>query len=271
MTSHEFSNIEAESVEIGQGVIIDPTASIRGVNGKASRVTIGDNSYIGANVQIICDEFTLGDYGKIHHDTNIHGYRPCKIGHNAWIGQFCIIDSNGETTIGDNCGVGAHSQMWSHIKYGDRLEGNRFLQEKALNVGKDVWLVGHCIVSPIKAADKSMAMVGSVVTRDMAFNRVYAGVPAVDITNRVGPQFDEVSTADKMIRMQELLADFSAGGDAIRIVEHLSDARDDGRSYFAVATRQYLKTRSNVEVAFMRFLLPEKAKFTPVERTELFD
>jgi len=173
------TNIQAEEFYIGRNTIIAPTAIIRGIKGKAKKIVIGDNCYIGENVQIICDDFSLGDYCKIQHNTNVHGYLPCHIGHNAWIGQYSIIDSIGGTTIGNNCGIGAHSQIWSHIKFGDTLEGCRFLTEKPMQIGNDVWFVGHCIVSPIVAQDKSMAMVGSVVTKDMNYNEIYAGSPVI--------------------------------------------------------------------------------------------
>ncbi len=257
------TNIQAKNVQIGAGTVIDKSAVIRGISGEAENVKIGDHSYIGANVQIICDHFELGDYCKVHHGTNIHGYKPCRIGHNAWIGQFCIIDSIGGVSIGHNCGIGASSQLWSHIKFGDMLEGNRFLSDRELSIGNDVWFVGHCIVSPIAAADKSMAMVGSVVTKDMGLNRVYAGVPAKDITDKTGPQFGPVSVEHKLKLMKEHLEVFTGKTEKIKIVEDVASFRSDGASYFAVRTREYSKTNSEIEIAFMKFLLPEKAKFIP--------
>jgi acetyltransferase-like isoleucine patch superfamily enzyme len=261
MSNH---NILAEELIIGEGTFIEPTAIIRGVNGKAKRIVIGDHCYIGKNVQIICDDFSLGDYSKIHHDTNVHGYKPCRIGHNAWIGQFCIIDSIGGTTIGDNCGIGAHSQLWSHIKYGDTLEGCRFISEKALDVGKDVWFVGHCIVSPIRANDKSMAMVGSVITKDMEKNMIYAGSPAKEITSKIGGQFKDVTTQEKLDKMVNYLNLSGSDPEQIKIVATKADIIENGLSYFAVAERVYSKTLHPEEVKFMKYLLPEKGKFTPV-------
>lgn len=256
-------NIQADEVIIGKGAFIEPTVKIRGISGNARRIVIGDYAYIGDSVQIICDDFSLGDYSKIQHHTNVHGYQPCHIGHNAWIGQYTIIDSIGGTTIGNNCGVGAHSQLWSHIKFGDMLEGCNFLAEQPLRVGNDVWFVGHCIVSPITAADKSMALVGSVVTRDMNYNEIYAGSPAASISHKIGPQFKPVTVEEKMIRMKELLATSKVNADVVRIVKTESEFKNDGRSYFAVDTRTYKKTLHDEEVKFMKFLLPEKAKFVP--------
>lgn len=259
-----MENIKCDNLIIGKNSFVEPSAVIRGINGNAKNIIIGDNCYIGKDVQIIIDDLTIGDYSKIHHHTNIHGYKPCKIGHNAWIGQYTIIDSIGGTTIGDNCGIGSHSQLWSHIKYGDTLEGNRFLSENPLIIGKDVWFVGHCIVSPIVAKDRSMALVGSVVTKDMEENHVYAGSPAKDITDKIGNQFNTVSIDEKYNKMVSYLNETNLKN--IKIVKSNKEfVFDDPFSYFDVDTRTYTKKRTDDEIKFMSFLLPDKAKFTPYE------
>jgi len=260
MTTH---NIQAERVFIGKGSVIHPSAIIRGISGVSKEIKIGDNCYIGENVQIICDDFQLGDYCKIHHHTNIHGYLPCILGHNAWVGQFTIIDSIGGMQIGNNCGIGAHSQLWSHIKFGDVLEGCKFKTERKMIIGNDVWFVGHCIVSPIVASDKSMAMVGSVVTKNMEFNRIYAGSPAKDISDKVGNQFLEISADEKFKNMKAHLEKFGDNR-SIKIVMNNEEVKfDDDFTYFVINDRKYKKMQSEVEVAFMKYLLPDKAKFTP--------
>lgn len=260
-----MKQIQSDYLQLGENTLIDPSAVIRGINGPAKRIVIGDNCYIGANVQIICDDFELGDYSKLQNNMTVHGYKPCKIGHNAWIGQFTIIDSIGGTVIGDNCGIGAHSQLWSHIKYGDTLEGCRFLSESPLVIGNDVWFVGHCIVSPIVAKDKSMALVGSVVTRDMEENCIYAGSPAKNISDKIGHQFAAVTNEEKLEKMAGYLLDWGGDSDSIRLIVSWEnvDLENDSVSFFNVTDRKYTKRRSAIEVSLMKFLLPEKAKFTP--------
>ena len=221
-----MKNIHADHIQLGVNVVIEDDAIIRGVNGNAKRIKIGDNVYIGNSVQIICDEFELGDYSRIHHHTNIHGYLPCKIGHNAWVGQYTIIDSVGGAVIGNNCGIGAHSQLWSHIKYGDTLEGCRFNSAKKLQVGNDVWFVGHCIVSPIVAGDKSMALVGSVVTKKMEENRIYAGSPAAALPDK-HQQFEQVSVDQKFKTMNNYLKTSRIDPDKIAIVKSVSEVNLD--------------------------------------------
>lgn len=258
-----YKNIFADNIVVGFGTKIESTAIIRGINGNAKKIIIGDNCYIGHNVQIICDDFILGDYSKIQHNTNIHGYLPCNIGHNAWIGQYCIIDSIGGTTIGNNCGIGAHSQLWSHIKYGDTLEGCNFLNEKQMYIGNDVWFVGHCIVSPIIAADKSMAMVGSVIVKDMVYNEIYAGSPAKSISDKIGFQFKEVSVEEKFDKMNLYLNEWKGEKSKIKIIKDEAEIVDDKITYFNVSNRKYTKINSQEEISFMKFLLTEKAKFIP--------
>lgn len=257
-------NINAVEVLFGHGSVIHPSATIVGADGgQARRVVIGDHCYIGAGVQIRCPDFSLGDFSKIHHQTDVHGYLPCHIGHNAWIGQHCLIDSVGGTTIGDNCGIGAHSQLWSHIKFGDTLEGCRFHSSTPLQIGKDVWFAGHCVVSPIVAEDKSMAMTGSVITKKMAFNTIYAGCPAAEISSRIGGQFFDVPLGEKIKKMQSYLVESGVDSTGIRIIAHPSEIKDEDLTYFIVSTRTYTKRGSAAEVAFMKFLLPARAKFTP--------
>ncbi len=258
-------NLLAEELIIGEGTVIHPSAIIRGLKGKAKRVVIGDHVYIGEQVQIICDDFQIGDYSKIQHRTTIHGYLPCHIGHNAWIGQHCIIDSIGGMKIGNNCGIGAHSQLWSHIKFGDTLEGSNFHSAKEMNIGNDVWFVGHCIVSPINADDKSMALAGSVITHDMAYNRLYGGSPAKDLTEQLGAPFSEVSLEEKVERMVAYVEDVNVSEDIV-IVRYANEIDfTDGKSYFVVNDRRYTKRGTPAEVTFMKYLLPEKAKFVPYD------
>lgn len=242
-------------ISTGVGTYIDPSAKLD----KSKTITIGDHCFIGAGVQILCD-LQMGDYCRVHNNTTLHGYKPCTIGHNAWIGQFTIIDSIGGCTIGDNFGVGAHSQLWSHIKYGDTLEGCQFNSNKPLTIGKDVWLTGHCITGPVSMADKSMALAGSVITQDMEYNQVYAGTPAKAIGKK---QFIPLPNEQRMKIMQAYID--ASGQQNIKAVMFIEEViEEDDTSYFVITERKYTKKGTPNEVAFMKYLLPEKAKFTPL-------
>lgn len=255
-----MNNIQTEELILGKNVNISPTAIIRGIDGKAKRIEIGDNVYIGDNVQIIVDNFRIGDYSKIHHHTNFHGYKPLNIGHNAWIGQGSLIDSIGGVTIGDNCGIGAYSQLWSHIRYGDPLEGCNYESDSPLIIGKDVWFVGHCVVSPITAQDKSMALVGSVITKDMEENHIYGGSPTKDLTGKIKPQFKPMSISDK----RKIISQFPLLTD-IKIIESWGEVGDLNKfTYFNITDRTYNKRQTDSEIQFMKTLQSKLIKFTPI-------
>ena len=267
--------IIADELVIGRNVVIETGVLIQGKSSnKAKRVVIGDNVFIGTNSKIYVDELSIGDYTIIHNHAFIAGEKPCRIGHCCWFGQNTIFNSTGGLEIGNGVGIGAYSQLWSHISHGDILQGCQFNSSKKLILDDDVWFVGHCIVSPIHAHEKSMALVGSVVTKDMLPNHVYAGVPAKDITNKLGPQFEEVPLEKKYSLMKTKLEEFyqiypECKEGNIRIVRSMEEAASEDISQeeatiFDVSTRVYNRRRTCEEYEFMKHLL-QLIKFFPVD------
>lgn len=258
--------INAKEIILGDNIEIKEGTYISGIGKEAERVVIGDNVFIDKDCVILVPEFVIGDYSTIYKNCRISGYKPCRIGHNFWVDQNCILNSTENLTIGNNVGIGAYSQLWTHIKHGDVLEGCRFNATKEMIIEDDVWFVGHCIVSPIIAKKKSMAMVGSVITKDMEENHIYGGSPAIDLTPKLGNQFIERSTEEKLELMQSKLNEFSLiepkAKEFIEIVNALGENRSNNISYFNVSDRTYTKTKNSIEIKFMKFLLP-LAKFTP--------
>jgi carbonic anhydrase/acetyltransferase-like protein (isoleucine patch superfamily) len=70
-------------------------------------------------IYIDVPNLTIGYYTTIHKNTTIHGYKPCSIGHKLldWY-RIRLFDSIGGATLGNNVGIGAYSQLWSHISSG---------------------------------------------------------------------------------------------------------------------------------------------------------
>lgn len=246
----------ADRCLIGSGVVLGP---------RCRNIRLGYGSIIGRDVYIDVEDLVVGEYTTIHHGSILHGV-DTRIGHNCWIGHYTIIDSlGGETRIGNNVGIGAHSQLWSHMKFGDILHGCRWNSAGTLILEDDVWLVGHSIVGPIKARQKSMLMTGGVAVKDMDENHIYAGTPAIDVTDKFGKQFDSVSSAEKLIMFESLKNEFhiSTGIDVTRFsaVSNFTETRRV--TEFVVDAREYKPIRSDEEYQFMKFMLYDKAKFVP--------
>lgn len=252
-------------VRVGQNVSFG-----RNVVFNCDRVRIGDGVAFRDNVRVDATDFEIGDYGTIYENCFFPGPGRLKIGHNFWLGTAAIVDCQGGTAIGNNVGIGAHSQLWTHMVFGDVMAGCRFHSASPLEVEDDVWLVGHCLVSPVKLGARSLAMLGSLITKEMLPDRVYAGSPARDITDRVGPQFRETTVQERARYLQGRIEAFASTSrhtsvwDSVQIVTREEELPDSGRSVtvFNVASRSYRKIGSQLEHDLLRFLLPE-AKFLP--------
>ncbi len=259
--------IYAEKCHIGVGCTIEPNVSIGSPEDMIEELYIGDHVFIGHDSVINAKKLVIQDYTKIHNHAFLYGRSEAHIGYNCWFGQNCIIDCEGSVSLGNGLGVGAYSQLWSHIRHGDISEGCRYLDFGSLIVEEDVWFVGRCTVSPIVAQKKSVALVGSVVTKDMEENRVYGGSPAKDLTEKLGPPFREISLDEKVNIVRNKLAVFlSQNSDIDEDFFWITDKPPCLEGEFSVLTRTYRKNNHPEEVRFMKFLLPE-VKFVPVQET----
>jgi len=257
--------IAAAEVNIGRGVVVEAGVLISGKAGKAKRVVLGDYCYIGRETRILVPEFRLGDYSKLHAFSFLHGELPLQIGRNCWIGGNTVLDSMGGLDIDDNVGIGAHSQLWTHAQFGDIVEGCRFHSRRRMFVARDAWFVGHCIVSPVSVGEKSMALAGSVITKDMLPNHIYGGTPAIDLTNRLGNQFELRSVEQKADRLQRLIDEFCDEYPEFRgrlAVARSAGEKRAGVTCFNVADRTYNKSYDPAEVAFLKKYVP-LVKFSP--------
>lgn len=257
--------IKSKDIELGKNVIFGKNVRIN-----AKYVKIGDGCVIKDNVIIEGNSFEMGDYGTIYHNCFFPG-GDVKIGHNFWIGNGSIVDGRAGTTIGNNVGIGAHSQLWTHMIYGDVMFGCRFHSEKPLEIGNDVWLTGHNLVSPVNMKDRSLAMFGSLVTKDMEADRTYAGSPAKDITDKIGTQFDITSLEERKAIIEKYLDDFTRKyglGDYTKLIKiSLTEGGgfdDSALIQINCADRTYKKRGTMVEYHLMMFLLPD-IKLTPVD------
>jgi len=243
----------------------------RNVVFNCKKVIIGDGVIFQDNITVNSDVFEIGDYGTIYKDCFFPGPGEIHIGHNFWLGISSIVDSQGGTYIGNNVGIGPHSQVWTHMIYGDVMYGCRFHSRKQIVIEDDVWLVGHCLVSPVKIGSRSLAMLGSLIIRDMEADHCYAGSPASDITDKIGSQFKLTSITERISYLESRFEEFGLRYDVVpiknyvKIVTSMEEMVNINKdiTIFNVRNRTYTKRSTQLEYRIIRFLLPE-AKFIPV-------
>ncbi|MGO4716625.1 hypothetical protein [Bradyrhizobium sp. 2TAF24] len=265
LTPRIESDLTAEFVSVGKGVVVEPGVTFKGKDGPMRSIVLGDFCFLGGGTKVVVPEFRLGDYSKLHGPSLLIGDLPLRIGRNCWIGQGSVLDSNGGLDIDDNVCVGVQSQLLTHARFGDIVEGSRFHCTRYMYVPPDVWFAGQCTVQPVNIERRAMALAGSVVTHDMVENHVYAGVPAIDITDRIGPQFADVTVEQKRDKLTEILDAFLVSrpehAGLIRVITDEGDEKP-GVTNVNVATRTYTQTFGRAEVDFFRVHVPI-IKFTP--------
>jgi acetyltransferase-like isoleucine patch superfamily enzyme len=254
---------KCRDVTVGVGVVIED-----GVRFACDKVKIGDFVYIGRGTTIRTPEFSIGDYTRLNEASYCGGRKPLRIGRNVYLGRGVYLDSNGGLTLEDNTLAGAYSQLWTHIEGGDMVQGcnPRWYTERELIVHKDAWLVGRVVISnATEIGERALVLNESNVLHNIPADTTWAGNPAKDVTEKFGPQFEELSDDEKALRLYVEIRRFENNTEHFGFLSSRScEAKfgtDPRVTYFSVSERTYTKRRTAAEVAFMRFT---SGKFTPV-------
>jgi acetyltransferase-like isoleucine patch superfamily enzyme len=254
---------KCRDVTVGVGVVIED-----GVRFMCDKVTIGDFVYIGRGTTIRTPDFSIGDYTRLNEASYCGGRKPLRIGRNVYLGRGVYLDSNGGLTLEDNTLAGAYSQLWTHIEGGDMVQGcnPRWYTERELIVHKDAWLVGRVVISnATEIGERALVLNESNVLHNIPADTTWAGNPAKDVTEKFGPQFEELSDDEKALRLYVEIRRFENNTEHFGFLSSRScEAKfgtDPRVTYFSVSERTYTKRRTAAEVAFMRFT---SGKFTPV-------
>jgi acetyltransferase-like isoleucine patch superfamily enzyme len=256
---------KCRDVTVGVGVVIED-----GVRFACDKVTIGDFVYIGRGTTIRTPDFRVGDYTRINEASYCGGRKPLHIGRNVYLGRGVYLDSNGGLTLEDNTLAGAYSQLWTHIEGGDMIQGCApwLHQERELALRKDAWLVGRVVISnATEIGERAVVLNESNVLKNIPADTTWAGNPAKDVTEKFGPQFEELTIIEKAERLTSELTlfgrthtDFNGrGGFGLMWGDDVASLHPEV-TYFNLDNRTYTKRRTAAEVAFMRFT---SGKFTP--------
>jgi acetyltransferase-like isoleucine patch superfamily enzyme len=282
-------SISAKEVRVGYKTVIQERCAFAAIGGAAELISLGDFSFIGFDTKIYVPVFSIGDYTAIHNHVLVNGYKPCRLGHNCFVGQHSLLNAADELIIGNNFRMALNGYIWTHVESGELLEGCNFYHRAPTIIEDNVWLSGcNITVSPgVRLRNGSIILMGSVVTKDTLPRHCYAGMPARDITEKLIP-YREVSFEQKVAMMKKFVEEFielngpqyeksfafipSVGSklenlDAkIVIIEKgQSVPLGEGISVYSLSDKTYIKQRTEIEERFMRFLVGARARFVPLE------
>jgi maltose O-acetyltransferase len=123
-------------------------------------IEMGTGAIVEAGVFFFGANVTLGDY--------------CVVNHN------CYLDSKDQITIGPRTGVAMGTMLFtSNHEMGDEFKRWGDYTTAPIEIGAGVWLGARVLVMPgVTIGDGCLVGAGSVVTKDLEANAIYAGVPA---------------------------------------------------------------------------------------------
>ena len=270
----------AKNVKIGSHNHIGKNVLIVSKN-KHSQISIGDNNIINDNVRIIINDgnFEIGDWNIIHNDTLLISKDYLKIKNNVWIGQNSVLDGTGGLTIKNGVRIGMQSQIWSHAKTGEEIEGCILNVAQPTTIEDEVWIQGNCLIgSGISIGYRSIGLLGSVLHQNINSNKVFKGNPAKEVKGL--KMYRKVSEKRKMRLMMDWSTEFKSihcqdleimnndnqvklklNSDEIIIAIDKPSKIIKNFTYFIISNKQFIKTNSFLERTFYKFLYSNKARF----------
>lgn len=254
---------------------------------KPGLVELGDYVSIGEGVKIICNggDVHIQDWTTLHDQCLVMSTEGVSIGQHCWFGQNTIIDGTGGIEIGRGVRVGMYSQLWTHVAAGERVEGCTLHGARKSIIHDDVWLVGSCIVSSgVEIGRRTVALIGSNITKTFGPNLVLAGSPA---TVKNGLSFyRDIELDEKWSLLISWISDFlnEASGFLLDSCEEklFLESKSDGEKIFFYKTevgyvsakkdgvtgtlcclekKIYKKTLSDIEARVLKYLAGNKARF----------
>jgi acetyltransferase-like isoleucine patch superfamily enzyme len=179
--------------------------------GKNGSIQIGDNSILSKSVCIYTSDevsFSLGNHSIIEENTRMYVYNQwqvgnhvaiatnchifsresgCKgkfiVGNGTHIGDFSIIDVSTDVTIAENVAIGPNCTIYTHDhNYKEpNLEAPWMgtAVTHPVNIESGAWIGANVTILPgVSIGKNAIVAAGSVVTKSVNGNALYAGVPA---------------------------------------------------------------------------------------------
>lgn len=174
----ENVTIEAETIHIGDNVVIEPNCHLSGVK----HLLIDDFSYISEGL------FVDGD-----------GQYDLTIKENVWIGRNSHINVRRDVDIGNNVGIGEATQIWTHGYFAEIVSG--YPHSFGTVVLEDgVWSCPGVIYLPgVAVGHHAIVTTGAVVSKSLAPASLYAGVPAA--MKSAEDKYRRLLTEDQQLEM----------------------------------------------------------------------
>ncbi|MGC1632149.1 MAG: acyltransferase [Gelidibacter sp.] len=177
---------EGSLLRIGDNSKLEKDSAI--LIGARQSLKIGNNFILGHGVRMfIQNDWIFHDNTSIHSLCSIFSREPGLFGkftmhNNSHIGDSCIIDLSDDIIIEENVAIGPNCTFYTHDHEYNELDkaawAGKTYTDKIV-IGKDSWIGSNVTILPgVTIGSHVVVAAGSVVTKNLEANSVYAGVPA---------------------------------------------------------------------------------------------
>ncbi len=177
------------------------------------RIIIGDRVTIGNNVTInVKNKLSIGDRSIIGDNFLLEG-RDIEIGKEFWSGYNCVIGGGScfekpsrlrlgywvhlgnygmintarEVTIGNEVGMGIETKLYTHGAYLSMIDG--FPAEFGpIDIGSNVWLPYAIVLPNVHIGNDVVVGAGAIITKDLPAGCLAVGAPAKIIREECFPK-----------------------------------------------------------------------------------
>lgn len=170
--------IKGGRIELGDGVIVRRGAVIE-VTG---RLSLGKGSIVGEGAIIRGRDIALGREFYANHHAEIGGgscfERTSRLAAGYWchLGSYAMVNTAMPVTIGNECGFGRFTNLYTHGAYQSALDG--FPASFApITIGDRVWAPAATINPGVTVGSCAVIAAGSVVTMDVPAGCLAGGIP----------------------------------------------------------------------------------------------
>jgi acetyltransferase-like isoleucine patch superfamily enzyme len=192
-------------IKIGKDVIIE-SGTILDFEG-----TIGDRTIIRSKVRIEGRNIDIGKEAYLDHGAWVGGgscWDPCaylKAGDFLHMGWNSQINTARGVTIGDECGIGIETKIFTHSAYLSFLDGFP-ISWAPVKIGDRVWIPNGRVLPGITIGDNVVVITGSVINKNLPSGCLAGGNPVRILKENYYPRpIDFNECKDMLIQQLSML------------------------------------------------------------------